>query len=63
MGRALILGVTLILLLACVTCFAESGQRIRTLAFGRYWWVPKVTIDPTLDITYVPRAVTTWIPG
>ena len=48
------MGFTLVLLLACVTCFAESGQRIRTLAFGRYWWVPKVTIDPTLDITYVP---------
>jgi len=52
MKLAWILGATLVL--ACVVCSAESGQRIGTLAFGRYWWIPKVTIDPTLDITYVP---------
>jgi len=52
MKLALILCVTLVLI--GMACSAESGQRIRILAFGRYWWVPKVTIDPTLDITYVP---------
>ena len=52
MRLALIICVTFVLISAA--CFAESGQRIRTLAFGRLWWVLKVTIDPTLDITFVP---------
>lgn len=53
-GTRLALIIGAILILASLACSAESGQRIRTLAFGRYWWIPKVTIDPTLDITYVP---------
>ncbi len=33
---------------------ATTGQRIRTLIMGRGWWIPRVIVDPMMDVTNVP---------
>jgi uncharacterized membrane protein len=49
-----VLALAVILLVASPHLCGASGQRIRTLHFGRAWWVQRVVIDPTLDLTAVP---------